>query len=682
VDPILQELRNKLDAVDRRLVANLAERDHLISEVGKLKLERHGVLRDLKREEDLLTRLVAEACAAGLDAHYVARLFREILDHSVRKQQEAFVAHANPTARGSQPPIVVYLGEEGSYSHQAARHHFESRGGPVDFRGGASYEELLQAVRDGVADFAMLPIENTTAGSSNEAYDLLARMDLALVGEEVQKVEHCLVALEDVPLSCIKRVYSSSKAIDQCTEYLRSLTHCHVESMVDTASAARKVRDDQDLSQAAIASEEAARIYELKLLKHGIANQKENFTRYVVVARTPLRIDVRIPCKTSILFATRHEEGALMSCLNVLGRHHVNLTKLESRPRPHAPWEYQFYVDFEGNVAESRVQQALQELAGDTSYLKVFGSYPARTTRESRSAEPRFPQAVAPKDAPAPLSQPIVKELEKKPYRLASRTARVRDSQFKVGDVVIGGPQPIIIAGPCFVESREQILGCARLVKELGGHLLRGGCVRPLLPAPLGGEGLGVRGVFEALELLEEAGRMYGLPIVTEVMHPDDLGLVAKKADVLQIGARNMQNLALLKEVGRIDRPVLLERGMMASIDEWLQAAEYLLEQGNQQVILCEGGIRTFETATRNTLDLSAVPVIREFSHLPIMVDPSHACGTARWVPAMAEAALASGAHGVMIDIHPEAAREMSEATQGLGGDGFRKLMQRLLRGR
>jgi len=183
---------------------------------------------------------------------------------------------------------------------------------------------------------------------------------------------------------------------------------------------------------------------------------------------------------------------------------------------------------------------------------------------------------------------------------------------------------------------------------------------------------------YEGLDLLEEAGRIYGLPIVTEVMHPADLEQVAKKADVIQLGARNMQNFSLLKEVGRTNRPVMLKRGMMASIDEWLQAAEYILAHGNQQVILCERGIRTFETATRNTLDLSAVPVVKELTHLPVIVDPSHACGVWRWIPAMAEASLACGAHGVMVEIHPEPAKALSDGPQALDFDVFRRLMQKL----
>jgi 3-deoxy-7-phosphoheptulonate synthase len=253
--------------------------------------------------------------------------------------------------------------------------------------------------------------------------------------------------------------------------------------------------------------------------------------------------------------------------------------------------------------------------------------------------------------------------------------ARPQGSQFRIGNVLVGGERPVVIAGPCSVESREQILACAKLVKELGGDLLRGGCFKPRT-SPYAFQGLG----YEGLDLLVEAGRTYGLPIVTEVMHPADLEKVARLADVIQLGARNMQNFSLLKEVGRINRPVILKRGMMASIDEWLAAAEYILAHGNQQVILCERGIRTFETATRNTLDLSAVPVVKELTHLPILVDPSHACGTWRWVPAMTEAALACGAHGVMVEIHPVPAEALSDGPQALDFNVFTSLMRRVRR--
>jgi chorismate mutase/prephenate dehydratase len=565
---------------------------------------------------------------------------------------------------------VGYQGTEGAYSHLAAVRHFGPRGG-ASCVGYDSFEEMLDAVREGGLDFAVLPIENTISGSVDAAYDLLTRMDLGLVGEEIQEVDHCLLALEEVPLARIRRVYSHPVALAQCGRFLATLPSCHVEAFTDTAMAARRVRDEQDLSQAAIASEEAGRLYGLVVVKRGIADQRENFTRMAIVAARSAACDLRIPCKTSLILATRHEHGALARCLDVLAEHGLNLTRLESRPRPRTPWEYLFYLDFEGNVADPKVAEALRRAAVHTSFLKVLGSYPARTTAAARPADPRPrvslpapPQPAANADAPAQA---------KKPYALASRGHRAEDTVIPVGALRLGGATPLVIAGPCAVESREQIRACARIVKDVGGSMLRGGCFKPRT-SPYSFQGLG----YEALELLAEAGAEVGLPIVTEVMHPSDVGPVAERAQVLQIGARNMQNFSLLKEVGKVDRPVMLKRGLMSSIDEWLNAAEYVLSQGNQMVFLCERGIRTFETATRNTLDLSAVPVLRELTHLPVIVDPSHAVGVRRWIPPMARAALASGAHGLMVEIHPEPERALSDGPQALTFELFERLMHGL----
>ncbi len=256
-------------------------------------------------------------------------------------------------------------------------------------------------------------------------------------------------------------------------------------------------------------------------------------------------------------------------------------------------------------------------------------------------------------------------------YKLASRTDHSQDTQIRVGPLTIGGDaEPALIAGPCSVESREQIMRCARAVAEAGGHILRGGCFKPRT-SPYSFQGLGYAG----LDLLSEAGRAYGLPIITEVMDSEDVPRIAEKSDILQIGSRNMQNFTLLKAAGASRRPVMLKRGMMSSIDEWLAAAEYILAAGNPHVILCERGIRTFETATRNTLDLSAVPVVRERTHLPIIVDPSHACGVRRWVAPLAKAALAVGAHGLMIEMHPKPAEALSDGDQSLSFDDFRTLV-------
>ena len=263
-----------------------------------------------------------------------------------------------------------------------------------------------------------------------------------------------------------------------------------------------------------------------------------------------------------------------------------------------------------------------------------------------------------------------------KPYKLVSRDFHPEASVVEAGGVKFGdGQPPVLIAGPCTVESEEQMLAAARLVKKHGAQMLRGGAFKPRT-GPHTFQGLGVEG----LKFLRQAGDAEGLPVITEVMRIEQLETVCQYADVLQIGARNMQNFDLLKEVGKLRHPVLLKRGMSATIEEFLSAAEYILAEGNPRIILCERGIRTFEKATRNTLDLSIVPLIRELSHLPIVVDPSHATGRRSLVAPMAKAAIVVGAHGIMVEVHPDPDKALCDGAQSLTGEGFGQLVKELQR--
>ncbi|MDD2557542.1 MAG: 3-deoxy-7-phosphoheptulonate synthase [Desulfuromonadaceae bacterium] len=258
-----------------------------------------------------------------------------------------------------------------------------------------------------------------------------------------------------------------------------------------------------------------------------------------------------------------------------------------------------------------------------------------------------------------------------KPYKLVSRDFHPDSTIVKVGKVELGGDLPVVMmAGPCSVESEAQMLASACIVKQAGADILRGGAFKPRT-GPHSFQGLGVEG----LKLLRQAGDEVGMPVVTEVMRIGQLDDVCRYADLIQIGARNMQNFDLLKEVGKLKFPVLLKRGMSATIEEFLAAAEYILAEGNGQVILCERGIRTFETATRNTLDLTVVPLVQQMSHLPIIVDPSHATGRRDLVPIMAKAAVVSGAQGLMIEVHNDPAQALCDGAQSLDGAGFTQLM-------
>jgi len=261
-----------------------------------------------------------------------------------------------------------------------------------------------------------------------------------------------------------------------------------------------------------------------------------------------------------------------------------------------------------------------------------------------------------------------------KPYKLASREFQPQNTIVRVGDINIGGDELVVIAGPCAVESEEQVLETARAVKAAGADILRGGAFKPST-SPYHFRGLGPEG----LEFLSCARAETGLAIITEVMAPQDVELVSRYADILQVGTRNMQNFVLLDEVGRARKPVLLKRGLSATIQEWLLSAEYILAQGNRQLMLCERGIRTFETYTRNTMDISAIPAIKKLSHLPIIADPSH--GTGKWelVSPLALAAAAAGADGLMIEVHPNPDKALKDGPQSLNLDNFELLMSRLV---
>lgn len=256
------------------------------------------------------------------------------------------------------------------------------------------------------------------------------------------------------------------------------------------------------------------------------------------------------------------------------------------------------------------------------------------------------------------------------PFKLASRDFHPEDTVVKVNGTKIGNGSMVVIAGPCAVENEEQLLEIAKNVKESGANMIRGGAFKPRT-SPYSFQGLGEEG----LKILKKAKEMTGLSIVTEVMDQDDVNMVAEYADILQIGARNMQNYALLKQIGLSKKPVMLKRGLSATIEEWLMSAEYILSKGNPNVILCERGIRTFEKHTRNTLDLSAVPVVKELSHLPVVVDPSH--GTGKWslVEPMAKAAVAAGADGLMVEVHNHPEEAMSDGGQSLKYDNFKLMM-------
>ncbi len=702
--PELHALRQKIDATDEEIVRLIARRLETVSQILKEKSGRPAMLRDAERERQVLGRVETLAQSLGLSGPLARKIFSEIITHSLAREAAALSGGEAQTKQIS----VAYHGTPLTYNHMAAQKYIGSSGQSARFVGARSIAEAVDSLVAGTVDLALVPIENTSGGSINEVYDILRERDLHVVGEETLKVDHCLAALTDVPLQILQRISSHPLALDQCSAFLATLPRALNSPSVDSAEALKAVADSGDPTWAAIGAPEAATAFGLTILRRGIGNHEEILTRYVALARAPESFDVRIPCKTSLILSTRHEHGALLRCLQSLSDYGVSLTKLESRPRPNRPWEYMFFIDIEGNVADPRVGAALDDLRAQALFLKVLGCYPAKATpAELQASAVKAVPAAAGVAAPAPAGVPAPAPTGAVPgantansdptragapdqtavsaaslpdnshYRLAARATRGEDTLVRVGDLLIGGNGFTVMAGPAWVESRDQVGQAAKLVRERGAHVLRGGIFKPQAGHDAD-QGQG----YEALAFLAAAGKAFGMPIITEIMSPDQVRPVALHADILQIGARNMQNFALLAEVGKVDRPVLLKRGLSSTIDEWLAAANFILKQGNGQVILCERGIRTFENATRNTLDLSAVVVVRERTHLPIVVDPSQGTGHRAYVAPMAWAARAAGAHGLLIDVDAGLQAALASDDQSLTTIQFGQLMEGLSRWR
>jgi chorismate mutase/prephenate dehydratase len=553
-------------------------------------------------------------------------------------------------------PKVAIQGEEGSYSEEAGIKYW---GKSVVFVPSRSFEDVVSMVERGDADYGLLPLENTLIGSIAHTYDLILESHLPIIGEVITPVSHCLLSIKKVQVKDIKRVYSHPAALSQCATFLQGLHDCEIIPIYDTAGSAMKISRDKDPASAAIASKLAAQLYNLEILAEKLEDYPNNQTRFIVIGREAEESSLK-NAKTSIVFTTLHQPGALYQVLKVFNDYGINLTKLESRPHKTEPWRSYFYLDFEGHERESIVREAMKELKEQTNFLKVLGSYPLWTGKRK-------------------IESLVVEEYEDKSHlplyslERAEGPTEILLENPPLEPLAIGGGEFTIIAGPCSVEGRKQLFKTANLIRESDVRILRGGAFKPRT-SPYSFQGLGEEG----LKLLREARETYNLYIISEVISPADVELVAEYVDILQIGARNMQNFTLLNEIGSVGLPVMLKRGMSATINEFLLSAEYILKHGNNNIILCERGIRTFETSTRNTLDLSSVPLLKAKTHLPVFVDPSHGTGNRDLVLPMSKAAMVAGADGIMVEVHFQPDSALSDGNQSLDPATYTNFMKEL----
>ncbi|MBV9409875.1 MAG: N-acetylneuraminate synthase family protein, partial [Candidatus Eremiobacteraeota bacterium] len=467
---------------------------------------------------------------------------------------------------------AAFEGIEGSYSHAVLDAYAARRDVTFVPQGCSSFRAVAHAVLSGKADLGLLPIDNAIAGTIREGYDVLAEYELDLLAEITWRMDHKLLGLPGATVEGLREIDSHPVVLAECGRFLGALpNNVRRVPVPDTGLAARDVAASGDLSRGAIASDGAALRYGLVELAATIADHPDNFTRFVLF-RAPnargLAADFE-PAedvanrKTSLVFAVADTPGTLGACLSVFGKHGLNVSKLDSKTRLGTRGQSSFYVDVDGDVRDDRFADALRALRDVTVMLHVIGSY------DASSAPPRERRAPAIVVDARPA---VVPKPEKVAFPKAQRGDVHARSRVMVGDVAVGDGSFVVIAGPCSVESRDQIVHTAEAVSRAGAVMLRGGAFKPRT-SPYSFQGLG----WEGVALLAEASRATGLPIVSEVMSIDQVERMAQSVDLLQIGARNMQNFDLLKAVGKTERPILLKRGMAASIDELLASAEYVL---------------------------------------------------------------------------------------------------------
>ena len=612
----LNHTREQITQLDNELLSLLAERRRLSLEVARSKEVDVRPIRDTQREKELLARLVTAGREKGLDAHYVISLYQSIIEDSVLNQQAYLHGRANPETQ-KQQYCIAYLGARGSYSYLAASRYCQRRQVEMLDLGCQSFDEIVQAVESGHADYGFLPIENTSSGSINEVYDVLQHTSLSIVGETTIEVSHCLLGKPGSKLSDIKTVYAHPQPISQCSRYLSQHKGLRLEYCSSSAEAMEKVNQSTDNSAAAIGSTEGGALYQLESIESGLANQKINQSRFIVVARKAVAVPEQLPAKTTLIMATGQKAGALVEALLVLKAHQLNMSKLESRPIPGTPWEEMFYLDIDANISSEAMQQGLKQLERITRFIKVLGCYPCETVKPTQLSNSQL--LIEPNTSKAEVFSEVSTKLS--PYRYTkaykAQASEIHCGPFTIGAGNLGAIAKITLSKSLLLESSPAVLSAferrVKQLKEAGFQaVILDGC-HSLASAEA------------IIPKLRQTLHQYDLLCVIAIEQATDMPLATGHADMLFLTGKQMFNQALLTQAGTLPIPLFLERNDMASYEEFMAATETILSQGNQQLILCDSGIRTYNNANLPTLDLASLIQIKANSHLPIVINPCYA---------------------------------------------------------
>ncbi|QGS50635.1 chorismate mutase [Shewanella putrefaciens] len=608
----LNQTREQITHLDNELLSLLAERRRLSLEVARSKEVDVRPIRDTQREKELLARLVKAGREKGLDAHYVISLYQSIIEDSVLNQQAYLHGRANPETQ-KQQYCIAYLGARGSYSYLAATRYCQRRQVDMLDLGCQSFDEIVQAVESGHADYGFLPIENTSSGSINEVYDVLQHTSLSIVGETTIEVSHCLLAKAGSKISDIKTVYAHPQPISQCSRYLSQHKDLRLEYCSSSAEAMERVNQSPDNSAAAIGSAEGGALYQLESIEAGLANQKINQSRFIVVARKAVAVPEQLPAKTTLIMATGQKAGALVEALLVLKAHQLNMSKLESRPIPGTPWEEMFYLDIDANISSEAMQAGLKQLERITRFIKVLGCYPCETVKPTQLSNSQL--LIEPSTSKTQVISDTVPDANPFRYSKAykAQASEINCGPFCIGAGNIGAIAKIVLTHEQSHLALTQFEHKIKQLKEAGFQAVILDNINQLVSPEL------------ILPKLRQTLHQYDLLCIIAIEQAIDIVLATQQGDMLFLTGKHMFNQSLLTQAGTLPIPILLERNDMASYEEFLAATEVILSQGNQQLILCDSGVRTFNNANLPTLDLTSLIQIKATSHLPIVINPCYA---------------------------------------------------------
>lgn len=628
----LNSLRKRVDHADHELLEALARRMEVVEEILQEKEAQGLPLFDSARETELLTKIAHLADEKGIDPVLAERVLKEVINHSREVQTRRVHRDLNPDLK--QVRTVAFQGTKGAYSWLACRKHF---GKGVEAVGYKTFPEAVEALEKGHMDLAVLPIENVLAGSIYEVYDLLTESSLHVVGEEYLRVDHCLIGLPDTPLEQVQVVFSHPVALQQCRAFIKGLPNARYEPYIDSAEAVRMVKKEADPKYAAIASSEAAELYELDVMREGISDHPENYTRFWIVSREPVAVDLRIPAKTSLQLVTDHSKGALVAVLYALAEQEINLTKLESRPQKGTPWQYQFHLEMEGNVEENRVKKALENVRPRARLLRVLGCFPSGTLGTTSRAKISNRLNV-------PIESIVPSYVHKVQKKDSSRGYwKNRDSkQISFGNTHLGKDTFVLIVALKLKTSCEDVDKMAQLCHTRGNSLLM--AIPETDSALLD---------LDQFHQFRKVAREHQLSVSCLVNSAEQIESLSSLVDAFVLSSKQMQTVSLLEELGRVSVPVVLKRGVSSTLKEFLASAETILKQGNQDVVLCEGGIRTFESTSRTTLDLGSILELKDKTHLPVIVDPSLCVTLPERYQPLLEACRELGANGAILQVDP-----------------------------